>query len=47
MAARATWRGTHRQTGAVLHQTGLILLRVNESGRLAERRSGYTDVRAS
>jgi ketosteroid isomerase-like protein len=41
VAVRATWRGTHRETGASLERTGLVLLRLNESGRLAERRSAY------
>jgi catechol 2,3-dioxygenase-like lactoylglutathione lyase family enzyme len=41
VTVRATWRGTHRETGVRLEQTGLVLLRVDGSGRLAERRSAY------
>jgi predicted ester cyclase len=41
VAVRATWRGTHRDTGATFHQTGLILIYLDRSGRLAERWSAY------
>jgi predicted ester cyclase len=41
VAVRATWRGTHRETGSAFHQTGLMLIHLDESGRLAERWSAY------
>jgi predicted SnoaL-like aldol condensation-catalyzing enzyme len=42
VAARLIWRGTHRHTGAPLHQLGLVIVRLNDRGQLAERWSAYT-----
>ncbi|MBN1401652.1 MAG: ester cyclase [Anaerolineae bacterium] len=41
VAARLTWQGTHRETGARLHQMGLVIVRLNDAGQLAERWSAY------
>src|SRR5262245_6761213 len=41
VALRATWRGTHRDTGTSVYQTGLVLVEVDEAGRLSERWSAY------
>jgi predicted SnoaL-like aldol condensation-catalyzing enzyme len=41
VALRMTWRGTHRQSGEPLRQMGLLILRLNEAGQLAERWSAY------
>ena len=40
-AARLIWQGTHRQTGDAYHQTGIVMLRLNDHGQLAERWSAY------
>lgn len=40
-AARLEWRGTHRQTGEVFHQVGIVMLRFNDRGQMAERWSAY------
>jgi predicted SnoaL-like aldol condensation-catalyzing enzyme len=42
VAARLTWRGTHRQSGATLHQIGIIIICLNDQGQIAERWSAYT-----
>jgi hypothetical protein len=42
VAARIIWRGTHRQSGALLHQLGIVILRLNDQGQIAERWSAYT-----
>jgi predicted SnoaL-like aldol condensation-catalyzing enzyme len=42
VAARIIWRGTHRQSGAPLHQLGIVILRLNDQGQIAERWSAYT-----
>lgn len=44
VAVRASWCGTHRDTGARLDRAGLILLRLDDSGRLVERRATYTEL---
>jgi predicted SnoaL-like aldol condensation-catalyzing enzyme len=41
VAVRLTWHGTHRESGAKLHQMGIIILRLNEGGQLVERWSAY------
>ncbi len=41
VAVRMTWRGTHRVSGEVLWQMGILILRLNELGQLAERWSAY------
>ncbi|MFC7625466.1 ester cyclase [Microlunatus sp. GCM10028923] len=41
VAVRARWRGRHRDTGAPLRQDGLLLIKVDRDGRLAERWSTY------
>jgi uncharacterized glyoxalase superfamily protein PhnB len=42
VAVNLAWHGTHRQTGERLARSGLVLIRVTESGHLAERMSAYT-----
>ena len=41
VAARLLWRGNHRETGVAFHQMGIIMLRINGEGRIAERWSAY------
>ncbi len=41
VAARLVWRGNHRETGAEYQQMGNIILRLDDTGRLAERWSAY------
>jgi predicted ester cyclase len=41
VALRASWSGTHRDAGPPLRRTGLVLVRVDDAGRIAERRSTY------
>jgi predicted ester cyclase len=41
VAVRMTWRGTHRVSGETLWQMGILILRLNEFGQLAERWSAY------
>ena len=41
VAARLVWRGHHGVTGEPLRQMGIIILRLNERGQLAERWSAY------
>lgn len=41
VAVSAAWHGRHRHTGEVLHQRGLVLIRLDESGRFTERRAVY------
>jgi predicted SnoaL-like aldol condensation-catalyzing enzyme len=38
---RMTWRGTDRYTGAAWEQSGSVVIRVDHSGQLVERRSTY------
>jgi predicted ester cyclase len=40
-AARLVWRGHHRETGEPYRQMGIVFLRLNEQGQLAERWSAY------
>jgi predicted SnoaL-like aldol condensation-catalyzing enzyme len=44
VAARLIWQGHHRQTGAPLHQIGIVMVRLNDHGQIAERWSAYTTV---
>lgn len=41
VALTASWSGTHRLTGQAFYQAGLILIRLDEDGRLRERASAY------
>ena len=41
VAARLVWRGNHRESGDEFHQMGIIMLRLDDQGRLAERWSAY------
>ena len=41
VAARLVWRGNRRESGAEFHQMGIIMLRLDDMGRLAERWSAY------
>ena len=41
VAMLATWRGTHRDTGIPMRQTGVVLVYLDERGRLTERWSAY------
>jgi ketosteroid isomerase-like protein len=41
VAARIVWRGTHEESGERFHQMGIVILRLDEAGRLAERWSTY------
>ncbi len=40
-AARIVWNGTHRLDGTPFHQTGNIILHLNERGQFVERWSAY------
>ena len=44
VAARLIWQGTHRQSGAPLHQIGIVMVRLNDQGQITERWSAYTTV---
>jgi hypothetical protein len=44
VAARVVWRGTHGESGERFHQMGIVILRLDEAGRLAERWSAYRPV---
>lgn len=41
VAARLIWNGTHATTGDPLCQVGVVIVRLNEQGKLAERWSTY------
>ena len=41
-ALRLRWSGTHGQTGEALDKSGLIVVHLDEQGRLTERWSAYT-----
>jgi predicted SnoaL-like aldol condensation-catalyzing enzyme len=41
VAARIVWRGNHRESGEMFHQMGIVILRLDEKGRLVERWSAY------
>lgn len=43
VALRATWRGSQAGTGTSLLRRGLVMLRVNEAGQIAERWSAYLE----
>ena len=43
VAVRARWRGRRTDSGAPLHQDGLLLIKVDPDGRLAERWSAYRE----
>ena len=37
VALRLVWEGTHRQTGERYQRMGIVILRMDEAGRIAER----------
>ena len=41
VAVRLTWEGTHRQTGERIQKMGIVILRMDGTGRIAERWSAY------
>ncbi|MFH1570336.1 MAG: ester cyclase [Gemmatimonadota bacterium] len=41
-AVRLRWRGTHSGTGKVIERQGIIMLRLDERGHIAERWSAYS-----
>jgi predicted enzyme related to lactoylglutathione lyase/predicted SnoaL-like aldol condensation-catalyzing enzyme len=41
VALRMVWQGHYQATGAAYHQMGIVILRFNEIGQLAERWSTY------
>lgn len=41
VVVRATWRGTSADSGEGFRQMGIVILRLDEDGRLAERWSAY------
>ena len=41
VAVRLVWDGTHRKTGERLQKMGIVILRMDETGRIAERWSAY------
>jgi ketosteroid isomerase-like protein len=45
VAVRIVWRGNHRKSGEKFHQMGIIILRLDDNGQLAERWSAYTSLR--
>jgi predicted SnoaL-like aldol condensation-catalyzing enzyme len=45
VAARMVWRGNHRDSGETFHQMGIIILRLDDKGQLAERWSAYKPLR--
>lgn len=45
VAARLVWCGTHAKTGEILHQLGIIMVRLNKRGQLVERWSTYMALR--
>lgn len=44
VALRATWQGGAKSAGSPWRETGLLVIRVDESGRIAERHSTYDNV---
>jgi len=44
VVVRATWSGSDHQAGSPWRQTGLLLIRLDDSGRIVERHSTYDDV---
>ena len=41
-AARIVWHGTHRETGEIFHQMGIVILRINDNMQFVERWSAYS-----
>lgn len=41
VVVRNIWRGTHHETGEKFHQMGIVILRFNEAGQIAECWSAY------
>jgi len=41
VAARLVWRGNQRESDEEFHQMGIVILRLDDQGRLAERWSAY------
>lgn len=44
LAARLVWRGTHKDSGRPYYQMGIVMVRLNREGQLAERWSAYAPV---
>jgi catechol 2,3-dioxygenase-like lactoylglutathione lyase family enzyme/predicted ester cyclase len=44
VAARIVWRGNHRETGAKFLRTGVVVLKIDNDGKIAERWSAYEPV---
>jgi len=42
VSVRLVWKGTHRTTGEPYTRDGVVILRLNEAGKIAERWSGYS-----
>ncbi len=47
VAARAEWYGSHKETEAIYHREGMVLVRCNAQGQLAERWSIYRELGAT
>jgi predicted SnoaL-like aldol condensation-catalyzing enzyme len=41
VVVRNIWLGTHKESGETFHQMGIVILRFNEAGQIAERWSAY------
>ena len=41
VATCIVWRGSHRKSGEEFHQMGILFLRLDDRGQLAERWSAY------
>jgi predicted SnoaL-like aldol condensation-catalyzing enzyme len=47
VAARLLWNGNHRTSGEEYHVRGIVLIRLNDAGQLAERWSAYTNIQST
>jgi predicted SnoaL-like aldol condensation-catalyzing enzyme len=45
VAARIVWHGNHRDSRETFHQIGIVILRLDDKGQLAERWSAYKTLR--
>ena len=45
VAARIVWHGNHSESGEKFHQMGIVILRLDDKGQLAERWSAYSTLR--
>ena len=41
VAVRLVWNGTHKGSGESFHRTGIVILHLNDDGRITERWSAY------